>query len=228
MDTAKSDLMRALGRLVRGLSILFWGVPLTLIAAVETARTDWLIFLGPAAFVPAFVLSGLLWYGLKQLRHFQRQERIWQQALCGAEIFAIINTGLSPFLFWWHRFPFVPFYSDCVGLLAGTGALFLVQLNQMLRRLSAMLPDEMVRAETRTFTSWNIGVLWIVLASLGFYFLVRRYPMPANLDSHFFYEFEERGALLVLFVILMPVGVTLALIWKIKEAVFASLFETER
>ena len=228
MDAAKSDLLRALGRLVRGLSALFWGIPLTLIMAVETARTDWLGFLGPAAFAPVFVLSGILWHGLSQLRDFQKQERIWQQALHRAEFFAIINTGLAPFLFWWHRFPFVPFYTVCVAVLAVTGVLFLAQLNQVLRRLSAMLPDEMLRAETRTFTAWNIGLFWTLLASLGLYALLRRFPIWPGVGGRFFVAFQERAEELVLFLILMPVAVTLSLLWKIKEAIFASLFQTER
>ena len=164
MDAAKADLMRALGRLVRGLSLLFWGIPLALAADVETARTDWLRALGAWSFAPALVLSGLLWFGLRQLRGFQRQERVWQQALHRTEFFAIVNTGLAPFLFWWHRFPLVTFYFVCVHILAVSGFLFLIQLNQVLRRLAAMLPDEMLRMETRTFAAMNT---WMLSAALG-------------------------------------------------------------
>src|SRR5580658_440528 len=139
MDSTKAELMRALGRLVRGLSMIFWGIPLALAADVETARTDWLGAFGALSFAPALVLSALLWHGLRQLRDFQRQERIWQQALHRAEIFAILNTGFAPFLFWWHRFPSVPFYGVCVNFLALSGYLFMIHLNQMLRRLAAML-----------------------------------------------------------------------------------------
>src|SRR5271163_1905273 len=104
MDAAKADLIRALGRLVRGLSTLFWGIPLALAADMQTSRTDWLDSLGALSFAPALILTGLLWHGLRQLRDFQPQERVWQQSLDRAEIFAIVNIGLAPFLFWWHRF----------------------------------------------------------------------------------------------------------------------------
>src|SRR5580658_10131426 len=127
MDSTKAELMRALGRLARGLAMLFWGIPLALAADVETARTDWLRALGAWSFAPALVLSGLLWFGLRHLRDFQRQERVWQQALHRAEFFAVVNTGLAPFLFWWHRFPLVPFYFVCVHFLAVCGFLFLIQ-----------------------------------------------------------------------------------------------------
>jgi hypothetical protein len=228
MDAAKADLMRALGRLVRGLSTLFWGIPLALAADVQTARTDWLGALGAWSFAPAFILSGLLWRGLRQLRDFRPQERVWQQALHRAELFAIINMGLAPFLFWWHRFPFVPLYFVCVNFLAASGYLFLMQLNQVLRRLAAMLPDEMLRLETLTFAAMNTWMLRVALGGLGvFLVLTDFHGAPRHIGWHFF-DLQSIGEWIVLFLTLMPAAVTLALLWKIKEAIFTSFFEIER
>ncbi len=226
MDAAKADLMRALGRLVRGLSTLFWGIPLTLAAAMETARTDWLDSLGALSFVPAFFLTGVLWYGLRQLRDFQRQERVWHQALHRAQIFAIVNTGLAPFLFWWHRFPAVPFYFACVVFLAVSGFLFLIHVNQVLRRLAAMLPDEMLRMETRTFANLNTWMLSAAIGCLSGYMLLTHFRAP--IIGRQFLNLRTIGEWLILFLTLMPVSVTLALLWKIKEAIFTSFFEVER
>jgi hypothetical protein len=228
MDAAKADLMRDLGRLARGLSALFWGLPLTLVVNVETARTDRLDFLGAAAFVPAVILNAVLWHGLRQLRGFQRQERIWQQALHRAEVFAIINIGLAPFLFWWHRFPSVPFYVACVDFLAASGLLFLMHLNQVLHRLSAMLPDEMLRAETKTYTTCNIWMLLAVLAGLCLYIAFGPLQMPDIVLGNFHLRPKERGLWLALFLTLMPIAMTMALLWKIKEAIFTGLFAVER
>ena len=36
----QDELLRALGKLVRGLSALFWGLPLTLLICVRTAMSD--------------------------------------------------------------------------------------------------------------------------------------------------------------------------------------------
>jgi predicted membrane channel-forming protein YqfA (hemolysin III family) len=228
MDAAKADLMRALGRLVRGLSTLFWGIPLVLAADVETARTNWLGAFGPLSFAPALALSALLWHGLRQLRDFQRQERVWRQALDRAEIFAVVNTGLAPFLFWWHRFPSVPFYCVCVNFLAVAGYLFLMQLNQVLRRLAAMLPDETLRTETRTFVSMNTWMLAAALAILAVYLAWTYFHgAPRSIGRHLV-DLQTIGEWLVLFLTLMPTAVTLALLWKIKEAIFTSFFEIER
>jgi hypothetical protein len=228
MDAAKADLMRALGRLVRGLSTLFWGIPLTLAADVETARTDWLDVLGGLSFAPALVLSGLLWHGLRQMRGFQRQERVWHEALDHAEAFAIINTGLAPFLYWWHRFPLVPFYFVCVNFLAVSGFLFLIHINHVLRRLAAMLPDEMLRVETRTFASLNTWMLSGALGCLGASLALAHFWGATRLFGGRFFNLQTIGEWLVLFLTLMPVAVTLALLWKIKEAIFTSFFEVER
>jgi hypothetical protein len=228
MDAAKADLMRALGRLVRGLSTLFWGIPLALAADVQTARTDWLESLGALSFAPALVLNGLLWWGLRQLRDFQRQERVWRHALDRADVFAIINTGLAPFLFWWHRRPFEPLNFVCVNCLAVSGYLFLIHLNQVLRRLAAMLPDEVLRMETRTFAAMNTWMLTAALGSLATYLALTDFQgAPRPIGRHYF-DLPAFGEWLVLFLTLMPIAVTLALLWKIKEAIFTSFFEIER
>src|SRR5215207_8395224 len=103
------ELLRSLGRLVRGLSALFWGLPITLIVCFHTgsARVEGLRSFG---MVPALATTGLLAFGLWQLADFQKQERVWRSSLDRARIFSLINFGLSPFLFWWNRMPSNTFY----------------------------------------------------------------------------------------------------------------------
>src|SRR5947207_1029201 len=73
-----AELMRSLGRLVRGLSALFWGLPAALLICFHTARAEVLQTFGV---LPPLLITGLLAYGLKQLAAFQKQERVWQSAL---------------------------------------------------------------------------------------------------------------------------------------------------
>ena len=228
MDAAKAELLRALGRLVRGLSALFWGLPVALLIDVETARSDWLGFLGDAAFVPAVLGGAVLYYGLRQLRDFQKQERIWHQALNRAEVFAVINTGLAPFLFWWHRFPAIPFYIICVVALAFSVLLLLMQINQVLRRLCAMLPDAALREETRIFTTLNIALFLAVFIGLALCVGLAQAQMLPRAIGRMITGDNPRGLWLLLFTGLMPLAMTLAILWKIKEVLFMSLFEAER
>src|SRR5437016_14623804 len=90
-----AELLRSLGRLVRGLSALFWGLPLTLLVCFYTVTTDDLKTFG---IIPATFSTGLLVFGVWQLGHFQKQERVWRAALDRAIIFGIVVFFLSPFL----------------------------------------------------------------------------------------------------------------------------------
>ena len=166
-----AELLSALGRLVRGLSALFWGLPISLVVCVQTAKGDWL---QPLGILPPLLAAGLLWYGVTLLRAFQRQERIWQTSLERARLLALVNLGLAPFLYWWNRVPSHPFYMAMVEVLILSGLFFLYCLNPMLWRLAAMLPDETLRLETRTFTVVNRYLLLVALGLLSFYFLAAR------------------------------------------------------
>src|ERR1022692_2202431 len=155
-DAPKPELLRSLGRLVRGLSALFWGLPLALLVGVRRAKMDWL---RPLNFFPPLVATGLLLFGLLQISSFQKQERPWRAALDRAKLFALINCGLSPFLFWWNRVPENLFFNLILGALALSAVLFLFSLNVVLLRLGDMLPDEALRQETRQFTALNRSLL---------------------------------------------------------------------
>jgi hypothetical protein len=229
-EPAKAELLRALGRLVRGLAALFWGLALTGLVYlemvyVETGQMVWRQTLRPAAFIPACVLSFLVWYGLSQLRAFQAQERIWQRALSRAEILAVLDAGLAPFLYWWHKFPAVPLYSACVGLLFFSSMFLLVQINCVLQRLCAMLPDETLRGETKMFTDFNITVLLLYLSALFAYFLLTQFPALPGWLGRWMDAADAAGIWLALFLTLLPLAMTMALIWKIKEVIFSSLTE---
>src|SRR5947209_3428145 len=130
-----AELLRSLGRLVRGLSALFWGLPIALITCVWTAYPQWIKSFG---FVPPLVATGLLVYGLWQIGGFQRQERVWRNALDRALVLAIINFGLSPFVYWWSRVPGNRFFLAMVIVMTLCGLLFLGSINYVLRRLGAM------------------------------------------------------------------------------------------
>jgi hypothetical protein len=216
-----AELMRSLGRLVRGLSALFWGLPVTLVVCVWTAHPQWLRSFGV---VPPLLSTGLLAYGLRQLGAFQKQERVWRSALDRARILSLINFGLSPFLHWWSRVPENPFFLSMVLVLALSGLLFLASLNLVLQRLGAMLPDEALRVETRQFTLVNLNLLFatFLLALLDFA-LMQMPKLPLWLFA--VATVLERGRLWVLIVlVLLPLAMTMALLWKTKEVILDNVF----
>ena len=227
MSNAPSDsqsLLSSLGRLVRGLSALFWGLPIALILSVQTAKTDWLQPLGA---VPPIIALALLYYALTQIGHFQKQERVWRHALERAKIFGLINLFLSPFLYWWNRMPGNPFFTAIIELLVLTSLMYVFALNLLLRRLSAMLPDETLRIETRLFTKINnyiVFALGLIFASV---FVLRRFDEFPRVASYLLFMLDHGGIWLIMFMILLPIATTMTLVWKIKEVILASVFSGE-
>jgi hypothetical protein len=218
------ELLRSLGRLVRGLSALFWGLPLTLVVCVQTAKSDWL---RPMGIFPPIICTGLLLYGLILLGHFQKQERIWNIALDRAMIFGVINVGLSPFLYWWNKAPGEAFYGAIIYLIMFTGVMFLFTLNPVLWRLAAMLPDEALRAETKLFTGVNRYFLLTTMILTCVYVLLTRVDALPGIIIKVMLFLDQRGLWLALFSLLLPMAMTMALIWKIKEVILSSVFGPE-
>jgi hypothetical protein len=228
---AHAAVLRSLSRVMRGLSALFWGLPSALIVCVRTATSEWL---SPWMIAGSLSLNGLLLFGLWQIGSFQRQERPWRSALERAKLLALINIGLSPFLYFWNRIPGHFFFELMVNLMALTGLLFLFSLNHVLARLGAMLPDETLRHETTQFTALNRGMLVTLLLLTLFYLILRQAnnlpPQLLELQQWLDrYNWLERGRLLVvMFFVLLPLSMTMALIWKTKEVILESAFGPKR
>ena len=217
------DLMHSLGRLVRGLSAIFWGLPAALVICVHTAKAEPLRTFG---ILPPVATTGLVLFGLWQLGAFQKQERVWRGALDRARILALINFGLSPFLYWSSRVPYNTFFSVMALLMAATGLLFLGSLNSVLKRLGAMLPDEALRLETRQFTAFNLRVLGAI-ALLGIAYLGGRQWRQPPIEVAIFLNVLERtdlGSWGLILMVLVPLAMTMALIWKTKEVIMESVF----
>ncbi len=215
------DLMPSLRRLLRGLSALFWGLPLTLITCVQSAVTEWL---RPMGMLPPVIMTGLLYYGLHELSHFQRQERIWMDALDRTKLFALVNLGLSPFIYWWNQFPGIAFFTQAVLVMAASSLFFLISLNFLLQRLTAMLPDEMLRAETKVFTQMNLGLIAGLLAAVALYqTLASINELPVFVIDLLNILYATRRAWLLLLA-LLPLAMTMTLVWKTKEVVLSSIF----
>jgi hypothetical protein len=227
----KPELMRSLGRLVRGLSALFWGLPIALVVCVQTANTGWLDSLGHFGLLVPVAATALLFYALHLMSDFQKQERIWVLSLDRAKIAGLVNIGLAPFLHWHQRLPDVPFFSWAVSVMALSGLVFLFNLNLVLQRLTAMLPDETLREETKVFTSLNSILLVLIPTILAAYFgfsQMRSLPHSIALVLRMMEPLSQwMWLFLILLLILLPMAITMSLIWKIKEAILASVFGPE-
>jgi hypothetical protein len=221
MTAPHPQLLRSLGKLARGLSALFWGLPAALLIGAETARADWL---KPLGFLPALAVNALLVYGLWQMSDFQRQERPWRQALDRTQLLALVILGLCPFIYWHNKLPEQNFFNYAVMVLELTGIVFLFNLNLVLKRLGAMLPDETLRSETRQFTAFNrwllVGLLFFAIAVIALVQL----PHPSPPVGKVLIWVNRASNLLLVFFILLPLAMTMALIWKTKEVILDAVF----
>src|SRR5471032_1440343 len=216
MTSPNAELLRSLGKLARGLSALFWGLPASLLVCAETARFE---FLKPVEIIPALVANSLLLFGLWQMGDFQKQERPWRNALDRAKIFGLVNLGLTPFLYWQNKMPEQPFFDAAVLALALSAIFFLFNLNVVLKQLGAMLPDETLRQETRQFTVLNRWLLVALLLFATAYVVLLHDPrLPAALGALFLWVNRFSFWALTFFA-LLPLAMTMALIWKTKETI---------
>jgi hypothetical protein len=219
--TLPADQLLSESRLVRGLSALFWGLPVALVVCVQTARTS---FFAPLGVVPPLLVNGFLFYALAQLGCFRGEQVQWQGALERTRLLALVNMGLSPFLYWWKIMPHVSHYQVSVAIMALCSLLFLFSLNRVLQRLGDMLQDDAVRLETRLFTTFNLYVLTAILLVVACWPLVRHWQEPPAWLLPVVRFLLDDGVVLLLFLVLVPIAVTMAILWKIKETVLGRFF----
>jgi hypothetical protein len=220
--TPDPELLRSLGKLTRGLSALFWGLPAALIVCAETARLN---FIQPFEIVPALAVNALLLYGLSQMGSFQKQERPWRVALDRAKIFGLVNFGLCPFLFWFNRMPEQEYFRDAIFLLVISAMLFLFNLNVVLKQLGAMLPDETLRHDVNLFTALNRWMLATWMLFVTAVLIIPQFDFfSTGMDLELLFWVGQAEVAVLLFLGLSPLAITMALIWKIKEVIFDSVF----
>ena len=220
----EAELLRSLGHLARGLSALFWGLPAALVICVETTRTGWLKSFG---LIPALAAAGLLIFGLWQMSDFQKQERPWRNALDRAKLLGLVNFGLCPFLYWHNQMPRETFFTAAVFVLVLSAVFFLFNLNVVLKQLGAMLPDETLRRETILFTVLNRWLLaFLLLLGIAYVVLLHVSQIPLQLGILVVW-LNRLGLWLLVFFALLPLAMTMALIWKIKETILDSVFGTK-
>ncbi len=217
----EAQLLRSLGKLARGLSALFWGLPATLIICVETANVR---SLEAVEIIPSLVANGLLFFGLGQMSQFQKQERPWCNALDRAKLLVLVNLGLCPFFYFQNKLPDEIFFTAAIGILILSSLLLLFNLNVVIKQLGAMLPDETLRHETREFTAFNrwLLVLWLVVAAASIVAL--ELDLQGHIDQTIWLWIERGRDTVLLFLGLTPLAITMALIWKTKEVIFNGVF----
>ena len=221
------DLLPSLAKIARGTSVLFWALPSTLIISIMATMSNWTDAAFPFGMLLPPLAFAMLWYGLSLFKVFQPQERIWQNSLFQAKLWGLVNLGLSPFLHWHHRAPDEVYFGVAVWILALTFVFYLMALNKVLSRLSAMLPDETLRIESQLFSKMNRSLLSMIPVGLTFMFFLPLIDDPPVFILGILDFILNMRRLFMAFV-LVPLSMSMSLLWKTKESIYASVFNTGR
>ena len=234
------NLMPSLRQLVRGLEILVWALPFSLLVCLqEIMGFEWESW----GVLPLLIAMALLWYGISLLKHFQPQEGVWQGAVQMTEVLAIIMVGLVPFLHWQHTIPDLPTaqYSPAqkhviysIIIFCAASVMFLLNLNHLLHRLVAMLPDPILRTDIRFFVIVNFVLflplmLFMCLSSLSlplYNWFGQYYPELAQSIGNYL-ALENFLHIVTLWIATLIVATSMTMLWKTKEAVLNSVFSLE-
>jgi uncharacterized membrane protein len=172
------------------------------------------------------IAFALLLYGLACLGSFRRNDRSWVATLDRARFFGLTVLGLSPFLHWYQRLPNTELFATAVGLLAVFSLAFILGLNHVLRHLAQLLPSELLRAEAVALTrvtSFCLVLLPIaMLAWLGVAGWSNA-PVPIRILILWIGPFRMLG---LLFLSLLPLAITMVLLWKLKESALEAALDT--
>ncbi len=215
------NVIPSLARVARGLLLLFWAVPGMLLGSTACALDlGWRQF----GYAPPLIAAATLVYALLQFRHFHPQEAVWSAARHRAMMLALILLALSPLPVWWSRAPDEAFFSRGMALLSVSGIMFLIALNEVLLRLVAMLPDQTLRSETLFFTRLNTRLLLGILAGMLAWIGLPYWDQQPELVSRLQFLFEYLHPWLFIMVLILPVSLTMTLLWKTKEVILHSVF----
>jgi hypothetical protein len=239
-STLHPGLMPSLRQLVRGLELLFWALPFVLLVCVqEILAPVWESW----GVMPLLLSTVILWFGSSRLRHFQPQERIWQGAVKITEMLALLMMGLSPFLHWIQVLPELSASGYSVGqkhiiystiIFCTASIMFLLNLNHVLTRLGAMLPDPILRADIKLFVTLNfilflplLLAMWCCRLSDGLFIaLQQRAPgMAGSIGSATSLEHLLKAS--VIWIATLIIATTMAMLWKVKESVLNGVFSLE-
>lgn len=210
----------AMRRLIRGFSALFWGLPLALLFSFKTG-TGFLVS-RPEAIIP-IVAFGLLSFGSHQLKSLRLTNQPSIHLVDWVNLLALVNLGLSPFLYFWNQHPTEPYFSQVVGLLLLSGLLFVYFLNRLLLHLGNRLHEEPLRSEANLFSSFNTYCLIALTIAIAVYLLTAKAPLAMTDFRMIAHPLLRMAHVVVLFFILLPLALTMTLTWRVKEALFDNL-----
>jgi hypothetical protein len=87
-----------------------------------------------------------------------------------------------------------------------------------------MLPDEGLRLETRQFTALNLNLIWITFVLCAIYLVLGQLKTPPLFLQAVLLVLERGSFWFLVLLVLLPLAMTMALLWKTKEVILDNVF----
>ena len=222
---------RDLVHLVQGLYFVFWGVLVSVVVATNILVSIW-----QRSFSEMFLAAGLVSILIGSVRLSQVSleglrppllGRLWKQRTRLILRLAMLLAYFGVLFFMW-RGEVGNLYLQVNALACvAVGIVYLIMLSRAVGALAAVLGSNELATESRLFSMSNIGLLLLpfllALIYLGFMTIQHR--------SSLLVEFSlllSRVSLLVAMIFMLPLSLTLSVVWAAKDIALRRLAEIDR
>ncbi len=208
--------------LAQGLSCWLWGIPTAVLLSVRRLPFEWEM---PFHF-PLFVFPYLLvLVGTAKLLRVRSPGERWHAEIRKAFHLCLAVMLLAPFLYWWRYGPGSLYITVNLWILIFAGIAFLAQVNRVIHTLGAYLGDPALAAEAELFRL----LVWVLLG-LPVAVSIVRIVFGAVRSGENVADFFASSVTVVppwaLGILLVPLSISLALVWRAKDIVLGNLRNT--
>jgi len=217
-------------RLVQGLYFIFWGLLVAVLVGGQIVIMLWL-----RTFAEIFLGIGLLAVLLGTWRLQQvRFHHVQPAALAGAWPrqarqmmgLAVLLVYFGVTFYMWRRLPLSLYLQVNAGAFVAVGMAYVIRLNRTVALVTAALGRGDLAQEARWFGVTGLLLLGLPFAGSLLYMGV----MAIRRDTNLIFEFGTllgRVSLPIMLVLLLPLSLTLGLVWAAKDATLRKLAEID-
>jgi len=213
-NVAAADLVR----LAQGLYFIFWGLLLAVVVGAQIVIVLW-----RHTFAELFLGAGVLAVlaGTWRLRQ-ARLDAAWQATMRWPWRWAVLTTYFCVVFYMWRRVPLQPYLqTNALGFLA-CGIAYLISLSGAVGALTRRLGRTDLARESRWFGAVSVTLLLApAVAALGYVGV-----MAVRHDENPLLQFQELLGWItgpVMLVLLLPLSLTLGMVWAAKDATLRRL-----
>lgn len=204
--------------IIRGLSALFWAIPLTLISSVQLSLGVYGQARDAVFPVAAFSLIAFGSFHLSKLRIIG--DIRWKSLVEHLLTISLAQVLLSPFLFFLFRVPESPFFIVSIYVLGIFIIIYFRLLLSILERMTVIIGSQSFKQDFQWMKGFIEGALVVIFINWNVLFfrshIADLSEMPAwflIMDPHWLTSFLMISSL-------FPITVTMTLVWKVKEFLF--------